>query len=273
MTTSVRAGRRAPWAGVAAALVFFAGPLAWQALTSLWPEEQLAQPWPSALTPANYAAALRSGGALRALANSALVAGATTALALALAAPAAFALVKLRPRGGRLLLGGALAAVMFPPIASVIPLYAALRALGLLDRLVGLVATDTAFALPLALWILATSFRQIPDEIYRAALADGCTPIQAFRWVWLPLAAPALATAGLLVFIATWNEFLYALTFVSSPGRRTVPVAIALFTTEHVEPWGEIAAASIASTLPIALLVLAFQRRIVAGITAGAVKG
>ncbi len=257
----------------AAFLAFFLGPFAWQALTSLWPEAELGRPWPTALTLASYAGAWRGHAFARALANSLLVASATTALALALAAPAAFAVAKLEFRGRRAFLGACLALAMFPPIVTVSPLYATLRAIGLLDSLYGLVLTDAAFALPLAVWLLTATFRALPDEIYRSAQVDGCTPFQAFRWVLLPLAVPGLATAAILVFIFSWNEFLFALTFTATPSRRTVPVAIALFSAEHLEPWGEIAAASLLATLPIVALTLVFQRRIVSGLTAGAVKG
>ncbi len=260
-------------AATAAFLLFFLGPFGWQALTSLWPEAELGRPWPTSLTLASYAGVLGGREFTRPLANSLVVAAGTTALALAVAAPAAFALAKLAFRGRRLLLFAALALAMFPPIVAVSPLYATLRALGLLDRLAGLVLADSAFAVPLALWLLTTTFRALPDEIYRSAQVDGCTPFQAFRWVLLPLAAPGVATAAILVFLFAWNEFLFALAFTASPARRTVPVAIALFAGEHVEPWGEIAAASIVATLPLVGMVLAFQRRIVSGLTAGAVKG
>jgi multiple sugar transport system permease protein len=162
---------------------------------------------------------------------------------------------------------------MFPPIATVSPIYLALRDVGLLDTTAGLVIPHTTFALPLSLWILTGFFREIPDELYRAARVDGCSPFRAFRKVMLPLAMPGLATTAILVFISSWNEFLYALTFTSSPERRTVPVAISLFAGEHAEPWGEIAAASVIATLPLVAFTLAFQRRIVAGLTGGAVKG
>ncbi len=265
---------RRPSHGITAAalLAFFLGPFAWQVLTSFWPEAELGRAWPSALTLANYESVLRERDFVRAIVNSLVVAGASTGLALLVGAPAAFALAKLEFRGRRFLLGAALAVAMFPPIATVSPLYATLRALGLLDRLSGLVLPDATFALPLTVWLLTASFRAIPDEIYRAARVDGCTPFQAFRWVLLPLAAPGLATAAILVFIFSWNELLFALTFVATPSRRTVPVAIALFSGEHLEPWGDIAAASTIAALPLVVLVLVFQRRIVSGLTAGAVK-
>ncbi len=257
--------KRAPY------LVFFLAPFAWQVLTSLWPEAELGRPLPSSLTLAAYRLVLH-GPFSRAVVNSFVVAAATTALCLALAAPAAFAIAKLRFRGRRLLLGGALAISMFPPIATVSPLYLGLKAVGLRDSLAGLVPLYATFALPLSLWILTSFFEALPDELYRAARVDGCTPFGAFRRVLLPLAWPALATCTLLIFIASWNELLYALTFLSSPQRRTIPVAIALFGGEHREPWAEIAAASVLSTAPLVALTLFFQRRIVAGLTAGAVK-
>jgi multiple sugar transport system permease protein len=251
-------------------LAFFLGPLLWQLLTSFWPEAELTRPLPGSLTAANYAGL--GATFARSVANSLLVAAGTTALCLAAAAPAAFAIAKLRFPGRSWLLGGALAISMFPPIATVSPLYLMLRATGLRDTLPGLVLPYSTFALPLALWLLTTFFRQLPDELYRAARVDGCTAWQSFVHVFLPLSAPALATAGILVFIFSWNELLYALSFISTPARRTVPVAIALFAGEHVEPWGQIAAASVLATLPLAALVFFFQRRIVAGLTAGAVK-
>jgi multiple sugar transport system permease protein len=254
----------------AAVLLFFLGPLAWQVLTSLWPEEELTRALPHALTVANYAGLGTTFA--RAVVNSLLVAAGTTALCLAVGAAAAFAIAKLTFPGRSLLLGGALAISMFPPIATLSPLYLVLRATGLRDTLAGLVLPYTTFALPLTLWLLTSFFRDLPDELFRAARVDGCTPWQAFVRVFLPLSWPALGTCAILVFISAWNELLYALSFVSTPSKRTIPVAIALFAGEHVEPWGQIAAASVVATIPLAFLTLLFQRRIVAGMTAGAVK-
>ena len=239
-------------------------------LTSFWPEPELTRALPHALTVANYAGLGTTFA--RAVLNSLLVAAGTTALCLAVGASAAFAVAKLEFRGRSLLFGGALAISMFPPIATVSPLYLVLRAAGLRDTLAGLILPYATFALPLTLWLLTSFFRDLPDELYRAARVDGCTPWQAFVHVFLPLSWPALATSAILVFIFSWNELLYALSFISTPAKRTVPVAIALFAGEHVEPWGQIAAASVLATLPLAALVFFFQRRIVAGLTAGAVK-
>jgi multiple sugar transport system permease protein len=267
-------GRRWALAFACAAFVtFFLGPFAWQVLTSLRPEGELTRAGlPSRLSLDAYASVLASGTFLRAVANSLVVAAVTTAFCLAVGASAAFALAKLRFPGRGLLLAAALGVSMFPPIATVSPLYLLLRALGLRDQLLGLVLPYATFALPLTLWLLTSFFRELPDALYRAARVDGCTPFGAFWRVMLPLAAPGLATTGLLVFIFCWNEFLYALTFLSSPEKRTVPVALSLFAGEHVEPWCEVAAASLVATLPLALLTLFFQRRIVSGLTSGAVK-
>jgi multiple sugar transport system permease protein len=268
------AARLGWWFALVAAVTFCVGPFAWQILTSLRPESELTRlAPPRVLSLESYIGAFRGRPFARVVWNSALAAGATTALSLAIGATAAFALAKLEFRGRRLLLGAALAVSMFPPIATVSPLYLVISAVGLRDTIAGLVLPYTTFALPLTLWVLTGFFRQIPHEIYLAARVDGCTPFGAFRRVMLPLAAPGLATTGILVFIASWNEFLYALTFTSSPERRTIPVAIALFAGEHREPWGEIAAASVITTLPLVVVTLLFQRRIVAGLTAGAIKG
>jgi multiple sugar transport system permease protein len=162
---------------------------------------------------------------------------------------------------------------MFPPIATVSPLYLIIRGLGLRDTWWALILTYTTFSLPLSVWVLTNFFREVPDEIYRAARVDGCTLFQAFIRVMLPLAAPGIATAAILVFIFSWNEFLFALTFTATPASRTIPVAIALFPGLHEVPWGDIAAASIVVTIPLIVLVFVFQRRIIEGLTAGAVKG
>ena len=257
-----------------AAVTFAVGPFLWQVLTSLRPASELTRiGMPSSLTLDSYAAVFHGHPFARVLLNSAIVAGGTTALCLAIGSSAAFALARLPIRGGGILLAAALLVSMFPPVATVSPLYLLIRALGLRDHLGGLILTDTTFALPMTLWILTGFFRSIPDELYRSARIDGCSPLQAFHKVFLPLAAPALATTAILVFIFSFNELLYALTFTSSPEARTVPVAITLFAGEHEEPWGEIAAASVIATLPLVMVTLLFQRRIVAGLTAGALKG
>jgi multiple sugar transport system permease protein len=264
-------------AGLVALLIFCLGPLAWQVLTSLKPPADLVRLpplLPGELSFASYREVFEPGRHFaRIIVNSLAVAGTTTVAVFAIGGLAAFALAKLDLRGKRLLLGAVLAVSMFPPIATVSPLYLIIRALGLRDELAGLVLPYTTFALPLAIWNLTAFFREVPDELYRAARIDGCSPLGAFRHVVLPLAAPGVLTTAILVFIYCWNEFLYALTFTATERSRTVPVGIALFPGVHEVPWGEIAAASTVVTAPLVLLVLVFQRRIAAGLTAGAVKG
>jgi multiple sugar transport system permease protein len=270
----VSARRVATGLGAAAIALFCLAPFAWLVLASVRPEAELARLAPPAHpTLARYRAVFASQPFARVLANSLVAAGGTTVTSIALGAPAAFALAKLRVPGERLVLGAALAVSMFPPIATVSPLYLLLRRLGLLDSVVGLVVPYSVFGLPLTIWVLTGFFRALPDELYRAARVDGCTPVGALGRVMLPLVAPGLATTAILAFIAAYSELLYALTFLSSPEKRTVPVAIALFAGEHEEPWGEIAAAAAVTTLPLVAVAVLFQRRIVAGLTAGAVKG
>ena len=269
--------RRGLFVGAVAAVVLFAtGPLLWQLITSLKPDAELTRIppfFPAHPTSAHYAAVLREPFFLRVIANSALVASVTTLLSVALGTLAAFALAKLRVGRRGLVLTFVLSVSLFPPIATVSPLFLLVRALGLRDTWTALVLTYTSFSLPLAIWILTSFFRAIPDELYLAARVDGCTPFQALHRVLFPLAAPGIFTTAVLVFIFAWNEFLYALTFTATESSRTIPVAIALFPGLHEVPWGDIAAASVVVTVPLVVLVFAFQRRIVEGLTAGAVKG
>jgi multiple sugar transport system permease protein len=245
---------------------FCLAPLFWLLLISFQSES-------GRLSLDNYFAAIEHRAFGQAILNSFLVATATTFFSILIGASAAFAISKLQFVGRQLLLGAALAVSMFPPIATVSPLFLILRGLGLRDTLGGLVLPYTSFALPLTLWVLSSFFRDLPDDLYHAARIDGCSPFQAFRKIFLPLAAPGLATTAILVFIFAWNEFLFALTFISSPDKRTIPVAISLFATGQTEPWPEIFAASTLVTLPLIAMTIVFQRRIVSGLTAGAVKG
>ena len=259
---------------VFAGICFCVGPFVLQAITSLTPDRDIAHPGlPSTFTLDHYASALHGRSFTHVVQNSMFVASIVTIVSLAMAAPAAFAIAKLRIRGKRALLAATLAISMFPPIATVSPLYLALRKVGLLDSLLGLTIPYTTFALPLALWILTGFFQDIPNDLYLAARIDGCSRLSAFRKVLLPLAMPGIATAAIVTFIFVYNEFLYALTFLSSPDKRTIPVAISLFAGEHTEPWGDIAAASILSTLPLVVVAVVFQRPIVKALTAGSVKG
>ncbi|HSA78393.1 MAG TPA: carbohydrate ABC transporter permease, partial [Nitrospirota bacterium] len=222
---------------------------------------------------AHYTAVFTSSSFLRIIANSAAIASLSTLFSICVGSLAAFGLAKLRVRFKGLILLFILSASMFPPIATVSPLYLIIRAIGLRDTWGALIITYTSFSLPLSVWVLTHFFREIPDELYRASRIDGCSLFQSFIRVMLPLAAPGIFTAAVLVFIFSWNEFLFALTFTATPNSRTIPVAIALFPGLHEIPWGDIAAASVIVTVPLIVLVLLFQRRIVEGLTAGAVKG
>ena len=261
--------------GAVLLVLYSLAPLAWQLVTSLTPDVQLTRIpplLPTRLTGAHYAAVFAGRPFWHILLNSTVVAGATTLLALAAGSLAAFALTYLNVRRRVLILGVVLAASMFPPIATVSPLYIIINALGLRDTLAALILTYTTFALPLAVWLLTHFFAQAPPAIYRAARVDGCGPFQAFVRVVLPLSAPGLVATGLLVFIYAWNEFLYALTLTATAASRTVPVEIAMFPGVHEVPWGDIAAATVVVVLPLLALAVIFQRRIVEGLTAGAVK-
>jgi multiple sugar transport system permease protein len=261
---------------LAAALVsFFLAPYLWQIITSLKPNMELATLpplLPSKLIWQHYAEVFSGRPFARIILNSAVVASSTTLLCLALGSLAGYTLAKLPVKRKKLILLLVLAVSMFPPIATVSPLYLMIRSLGWRDTYLALIFPYTTFALPLAIWILTNFFKEIPDELSEAAVIDGCTPFQIFRRIFLPLAAPGVFTAAILIFIFAWNEFLLALTFTATEKSRTIPVGIALFPGLHEIPWAEIAAASIIVTVPLILIVLIFQRRILAGLTAGAVK-
>lgn len=257
-------------------LGFCLAPVAWQCLTALKPTTDLVSLpplFPTAPTLDHFRTVFAERPFARILLNSAVVAACTTVVCLVVGTPAAFALAKLRVPGQRVILLGTLAVSMFPPITIVGSLFLLIRLLHLRDTYWALVLSDTTFALPLTLWVLTSFFREVPDDLLRAARVDGCTALQALTHVFLPVVAPGLVTAALLTFVFTWNEFLFALTFTTTAAARTVPVEIALFPGLHEVPWGEIAAATMVVTLPLLVLVGLLQRRIVAGLTAGAIKG
>jgi multiple sugar transport system permease protein len=204
--------------------------------------------------------------------NSVIVAGSSTVIALAFAALCAYALARLPVPGKGLVLGIILGISMFPQISIVTPLYLVLRKLFLLDSYSGLSAVYIGLALPLMVWVMWGHFRSIPKEIDEAAKIDGAGPVRSPVSIIVPMTLPGVVTAALLGFIASWNEFMPALSFTSSPQHQTTPVGIANFTDLYFVPWGDIAAASVVVTVPLVVLVLIFQRRIVAGLTAGAVK-
>ena len=231
--------------------------------------------WPTSFSLQNYESVLRVGSFPRNLLNSVFVASVTVLLALFLAVTAAFALSRVRFRGRGLLLMTILAVSMFPQIAVLAGLFEVIRALGIYNTPWALIFSYTIFTLPFTVWVLTTFMRDLPVEIEEAAIVDGATPWIIITRVFMPLMWPALVTTGLLAFIGAWNEFLFALTFTSSNMTRTVPVAIALLSggSQYEIPWGAIMAASVIVTVPLVVLVLIFQRKIVSGLTAGGVKG
>ncbi|HKH64702.1 MAG TPA: carbohydrate ABC transporter permease [Solirubrobacterales bacterium] len=278
-----RSGRDyALWTIAIALVVIFALiPVVWLISISLKPPEALTDQRfiPSDISFDNYKSLFEGGiddsPFIKPLINSIGIALITTAISIVLASFCAYAIARLEFPGKRVILAGALAIAMFPPISTVGPLFDMWRALGLYDTWLGLIIPYLTFSLPLAIYVLVAFFREIPWELEQAAQVDGATPFQAFTKVIVPLAAPGVFTAAILVFIFCWNDFLFAISLTSSDASRTVPAALAFFTGESsfTAPTGSIAAAAVVVTVPIIIFVLIFQRRIVAGLTAGAVKG
>jgi multiple sugar transport system permease protein len=223
----------------------------------------------------NYRTIFTTGVFVRPLINSLGITIISMIIAVTLATLAAYAIARLNFPGKRLVLTAALAIAMFPPISIVGPLFNMWRSIGLYNTWPGLIIPYMTFALPMAIWTLSAFFREIPWELEQAAGVDGATPFQAFRKVIVPLAAPGVFTSAILVFFFAWNDFVFSITLTSTDASRTVPAALNFFTgaSQFQQPSGAIAAAAIVVTIPIIFLVLAFQRRIVAGLTSGAVKG
>ena len=270
----MRTGSIAATGAGAALILLLLAPIAWMVGASVTPEARLFDSI-AAITPttAHYRALFEARGFLVPIRNSLVVAGATTAIAVPIAVLCAFALTRLRMPGGRVVLAAILAVSMFPQISIVPPLYLALRAVGLLNTFPGIVLPYLTFSTPLAVWMLSGFFRQLPRDLEDAARLDGASRVRVLWDVLLPVAAPGIASTAILVFLYSWNEFLFAFSFTLGPERYTVPVAITLFRGRYQVPWGEIMAAAVVATVPVALIVLAFQRRIVSGLTAGATKG
>lgn len=267
-------------------IIYLLFPFYWALNSSLKTESQL-QMTPATFIPRdpgtgrisffflNYKAIFQNPHFLRGLFNSTIVASFTTILALTVGAFAAFALGKLRFRGKKASLYVILSMTMFPQVTVLTGLYAVINSLNI-SAIPGMIISYMLFTLPFTTWVLTSFFKELPIEIMQSAQVDGASPFQTFYRILLPLTAPALVTTGLLSFIFAWNEYLFALTFTTiEPGARTVPVAIALFagTISRQEPFGEIMAAAVTVTVPLVLLVLIFQRKIIQGLTAGSVKG
>jgi trehalose/maltose transport system permease protein len=231
--------------------------------------------WPTNVSISNYTSVLTQGSFVRSLSNSLFVATIVVAISLLLAVTASYTLARVNFRGRGLLLLTILSVSMFPQIAVLAGLFELIRFLGIFNTPLALIFSYMIFTLPFTVWVLTTFMRDLPVEIEEAAIVDGASPWIIITRVFMPLMWPALVTTGLLAFISAWNEFLFALTFTSSAGQRTVPVAIALLSgsSQFEIPWGNIMAASVIVTVPLVVLVLIFQRRIVSGLTAGGVKG
>ncbi len=267
--------------GIVLVLIFALLPVLWLVSLSLKPPDAITDKSfiPTEFSLDNYKSLFEGGidesPFIKPLINSIGIALITTVISIVLASFCAYAIARLEFPGKRLILAGALAIAMFPPISTVGPLFDMWRSLGLYDTWPGLIIPYLTFSLPLAIYVLVAFFREIPWDLEQAAAVDGATPFQAFTKVIVPLAAPGTFTAAILVFIFAWNDFLFAISLTSSDASRTVPAALAFFTGESsfTQPTGSIAAAAVVVTVPIIIFVLFFQRRIVAGLTAGAVKG
>ncbi|MDC0677189.1 MULTISPECIES: carbohydrate ABC transporter permease [Sorangium] len=266
---------------VAAVLVFTVFPFVWAFVSSIKPDDELfttpVRYWPGRATLDNYRLVLANGEFQTALLNSVIVAVSVTAVSLAVGSLAAYALGRFRFRGRSLVLYVVLGMTIFPQIAVLGALFEMINFFKLYNQLTALILTYLIFTLPFTVWVLTGFMKAIPREIEEAAYVDGATHWQVFTRVMLPLAVPGMATTGILAFIAAWNEFLFALSFTQTPDKRTVTYAIQAFSTTssglYEIPWGQTMAASIVVTVPLVVLTLVFQRRILAGLTAGAVKG
>ncbi len=270
--------RKGPWYGINAVVVAAALlPVLWIVVLSLKkPADVLdGRVIPKTFSLENYRNIFEQDIFTSALANSLIIAAVATVIAVALAAMAAYAIARLEFPGKGLILGAALAIAMFPAISIVGPLFNMWRALGLFDTKLGLIIPDLTFALPLAIYTMSAFFREIPWELEQAAQVDGATPAVAFRKVMVPLATPAVFTTAIIVFIMCWNDFVFAVSLSSTSNAQTVPAALSQFSgaSQFQAPYGSIAAAAVIVTIPIIIIVLIFQRRIVAGLTSGAVKG
>jgi multiple sugar transport system permease protein len=270
--------QKVAWAIAILVVVLYAlVPVAWIVSLSLKPTASIGDRkfFPSSISFDNYDTLFKTSDFNHALVNSLGIAAISTLIAVLLASMAAYALARLDFAGKALILSGSLAVAMFPPISIVGSLFNAWRNIGLFDTWQGLIIPYMTFTLPLAIYTLSAFFREIPWELEQAAQVDGATPFQAFTKVIAPLAAPGVFTTAILVFIFAWNDFLFATVLTSTNHARTVPATLAFFTggSQFQDPTGQISAAAVVVTIPIIIMVLIFQRRIVAGLTAGAVKG
>lgn len=277
MTVAGLARKASFYLMVAAVVVFAVFPFYYAVQSSFLSGSELFRVhyYPESFDFKNYVTVLTQRTFLRNLGNSVFIASFTVIMSLFLAVTASYALARVAFRGRAVLLVTILAVSMFPQIAVLSGLFELVRFIGIFNTPWAMIVSYTIFTLPFTVWVLTTFMRELPVEIEEAAIVDGATPWVIITRVFLPLLWPALVTTGLLAFIGAWNEFLFALTFTASETQRTVPVAIALLSggSEYETPWGTIMAASVVVTIPLVVLVLIFQRKIVAGLTAGGVKG
>ncbi|WP_310717112.1 carbohydrate ABC transporter permease [Streptomyces lydicus] len=277
MTLSPKLRKWLLYARVAAVVAYCLAPFYWMLVSSLRRTSDIFanSPFPTRLSFENYLAVLDpSESFTRALLNSLVVAGTTTVVALVLATFTAYAMARLEFRLKRLVLTLIIATSMFPVVSLVVPLLKMFVDFGWINSYQAMIVPSMSFTLPLAVWNLTAFFRQMPDELEHAAMVDGCTRGQAFRKIIIPLAAPGMFTTAIITFIAAWNEFLIALSMTNKPEMQTAPVAISTFSgaSQFETPFGSQMAAGVLVTVPLVIMVLLFQRRIVAGLTAGAAK-
>jgi trehalose/maltose transport system permease protein len=273
------------WSLIAFILVYTIFPFYWAIATAVKPDSEIASTpavyWPKQISWSHFEYVFENGDFLKALRNSAIVSAVTVLLSLAIGSLGAYALGRMRFRGRTFTLYLILSMTMFPAIAILGSLFRMIRGDWFLNTpniynsWWALIVTYLTFTLPFTVWVLTNFFKAMPGELEEAALVDGASALRTFWEILLPLALPGLVTTGLLAFIAAWNEFLYALTFTQNYDARTAPVAIASFSgnTQYEYPFGNVMAASVVVTLPLVVLVLIFQRKILGGLTAGAVKG
>jgi trehalose/maltose transport system permease protein len=267
------------WLLIAAIFIYAIFPFYWAIRSAFTPEGELFRTpvdyFPKHPTLANFREALSTPTFQHALINSTIVAGSVTLISLAIGSIAAYALGRFRFRGRSAVLYLMLSMTIFPQIAILGALYTMITRFHLYDSLLALIFSYMIFTLPFTVWVLTSFMRGLPGDLEEAAYVDGATPLQVFYKVLLPLIAPGLVTTGLLAFIAAWNEYLYALSFIQTPNKYTVTLAITTFQGKSgfQQPWGQIMAATVIVTLPLIIATLVLQRRILAGLTAGAVKG
>lgn len=267
------------WLGIIAIVTFFLAPIVWQVLTSIKPNQDIsAIPnvyLPSQITTDHYAELFERRPFIIYVFNSVLIASISTVLCLVFGSPAAYALTRMNLPGENFILTGVLIITLFPYVLLFLGLLEIVKVVGLGNNYLALIIPYTAINLPLTILVMRSFFQQLPKDLEDAAKIDGYKTLGVLINIVLPMTLPALATTGILTFIFAWNEYIFALTFITEEAKKTIPVATAQLGGASLFdiPYGPIAAATVLGTLPLVILVLVFQRQIVRGLTAGAVKG